>query len=33
MAKIVAGRTNRTIVRMVQNFASAFFIPLSALPR
>jgi hypothetical protein len=33
MAKIVAGRTNRTIVRMVQNFASALFIPLSALPR
>jgi hypothetical protein len=33
MAKIVAGRTNRTIVRMVQNLASALFIPLSAIPR
>ncbi len=33
MAKIVAGRTNRTIVRMVQNIATAIFIPLSALPK
>ncbi len=33
MAQIVAGRTNRTIVRMVQNFATAFFIPLSAIPK
>ena len=33
MAKIVAGRTNRTIVRMVQNIATAFFIPLSFLPK
>lgn len=33
MAQIVAGKTNRTIVRMVQNLATAFFIPLSALPK
>lgn len=33
MAQIVAGRTNRTIVRMVQNLATAFFIPLSAIPK
>jgi len=33
MAKIVAGRTNRTIVRMVQNLAAAIFIPLSAIPK
>ncbi len=33
MAKIVANRTNRTIVRMVQNVAAAFFIPLSAIPK
>ena len=33
MAKIVAGRTNRTIVRMLQNLATAFFIPLSVLPK
>ena len=33
MAKIVAGRTNRTIVRVLQNLATTFFIPLSVLPR
>lgn len=33
MAKIVAGRTNRTIVRVFQNLATAFFIPLSVLPK
>ena len=33
LSKIVAGRTNRTIVRVVQNLATAFFLPLSALPK
>lgn len=33
LAKIVAGRTNRTVVRVVQNLATAIFLPLSALPR
>lgn len=33
MANIVAGRTNRTIVRMLQNIATAVFIPLTALPK
>lgn len=33
MAKIVAGRTNRTIVRVLQNLATTFFLPLSVLPR
>lgn len=33
MAKIVAGRTNRTIVRVIQNLATAFFIPLSVVPK
>jgi hypothetical protein len=33
MAKIVANRTNRTIVRVVQNLATALFLPLSALPK
>lgn len=33
MAKIVAGRTNRTIVRVVQNLATAFFLPLSVVPK
>ena len=33
MAKIVAGRTNRTVVRVVQNLATAFFIPLSFIPK
>lgn len=33
MAKIVAGRTNRTIVRVFQNLATAFFIPLSFIPK
>ena len=32
LAKIVAGRTNRTIVRVVQNLATAIFLPLSLLP-
>ena len=33
MAKIVAGRTNRTIVRVFQNLATAIFIPLSFIPK
>jgi len=33
MARIVAGRTNRTIVRVVQNIATAFFLPLSVVPK
>ena len=33
LSKIVAGRTNRTIVRAVQNLATAIFFPLSAIPR
>lgn len=33
MAKIVAGRTNRTIVRVLQNIATTFFLPLSVLPK
>lgn len=33
MAKIVAGRTNRTIVRVLQNLATTFFLPLSVLPK
>ncbi len=33
LAKIAAGRSNRTIVRMVQNLASAIFLPLTVLPR
>jgi hypothetical protein len=33
MAKIVAGRTNRTIVRVLQNLATTLFIPLSVLPK
>lgn len=33
MAKIVAGRTNRTIVRVLQNIATTLFIPLSVIPK
>ncbi len=33
MAKIVAGRTNRTVVRVIQNLATAIFIPLAAIPK
>ena len=32
LAKIVAGRTNRTIVRVVQNLTTAIFLPISLLP-